>query len=189
MSYLDTSIFYNKLKDSMNQIHKVVEKYNDMNEKKIIEALNRTSTSFEKLYETANTLPKIDYSALTVSISNSMEKITELLKIYYEKDSVKVFSEENEPRIVDEIETIISEMPIDEKAKNDIISSKEFKEMKVKKPWTREQKISFATLIFAIIKFLISSLSNNSCEIINNNININVNINTIILIVKIKQNN
>lgn len=175
MSYWDVSIFYNKLKDSMNQISKVVETYNAMNEKRIIEALNNANTLFEKLYETVNNLSEIDYSAITVSISNSMEKIAELLKMYYERDS-----EKNEPCVVDEIETIISEMPIDENAKDDIISSEEFKVLKAQKPWTRDQKINFASLIVAIIAIVyptIISLITNSCETINNNVNINVNIN------------
>lgn len=180
MSYWDASIFCNKLKDSMNQIVKVVEKYNAMNEKRIIEALNTANTSFKKFYETVNTLSKIDYSALTVSISYSMEKIAELLKIYYERDSVKAVSEKNEPCVVDEIETIISEMPIDENAKDDIFSSKEFKELKAKVPWTRDQKLVLISILFGVIGFMIStiiSLTNNSCETINNNVNINVNIN------------
>ncbi len=178
MSYFDVSIFCDKLRDSMNQIYEVVETYNTINEKKIIEALNTANTSFKKLCETVNTLSKIDYSAITASISTSMEKIAELLKVYYESDSVKAVSEKDESCVVDEIETIISGMPIDTNAKDDIISSKEFKELKVNEPWTRDQKINFVMLIVTIIGVIIStitSLTNNSCETINNNVNININ--------------
>ena len=62
--------------------------------------------------------------------------------------------------ICNNIENLISEVPIDPKAKEDIISSNEIRSLRTTNPWTREQKFQLITLILSILTFLLSIISN-----------------------------
>lgn len=77
------------------------------------------------------------------------------------------------------VETIISEIPVDEETKNKIITSKEFTELKKKEPWTRDQKLCLISIIIMFLSLFsdwIFSFKNNNEKSVNN-VTINVNAN------------
>lgn len=77
--------------------------------------------------------------------------------------------------ICNNIENLISEVPIDPKAKEDIISSNEIRSLRTTNPWTREQKLQLITLILSILTFLLNIISK-SCDDSGNEYNTTVNI-------------
>lgn len=83
--------------------------------------------------------------------------------------------------ICNNIENLISEVPIDPKAKEDIISSNEIRSLRTTNPWTREQKLQLITLILSILTFLlniISKSSDDSGNEYNTTVNITINNNS-----------
>ena len=80
--------------------------------------------------------------------------------------------------ICNNIENLISEVPIDPKAKEDIISSNEIRSLRTTNPWTREQKFQLITLILSILTFLLSIISKSSDDSENEyNTTVNITIN------------
>lgn len=80
--------------------------------------------------------------------------------------------------ICNNIENLISEVPIDPKAKEDIISSNEIRSLRTTNPWTREQKFQLITLILSILTFLLSIISKSSDDSENEyNTTVNIAIN------------
>lgn len=80
--------------------------------------------------------------------------------------------------ICNNIENLISEVPIDPKAKEDIISSNEIRSLRTTNPWTREQKFQLITLILSILTFLLSIISKSSDDSENKyNTTVNIAIN------------
>ena len=80
--------------------------------------------------------------------------------------------------ICNNIENLISEVPIDPKAKEDIISSNERRSLRTTNPWTREQKFQLITLILSILTFLLSIISKSSDDSENEyNTTVNITIN------------
>lgn len=83
--------------------------------------------------------------------------------------------------ICNNIENLISEVPIGPKAKEDIISSNEIRSLRTTNPWTREQKLQLITLILSILTFLlniISKSSDDSGNEYNTTVNITINNNS-----------
>ncbi len=157
---------YSDMKNTMNLIFKAIEKLNSTNFKSIYSII-------ESYY---NVLSKIDYSATYNSISKTINKISLLMEKYCLEDSTQKEIDENIP---DEIEEVINEMPIDETIKKDIVSSKEFKVLKKKEPWTKADKIAVIGLIITTLFNLynILSSSENSVSVSTTN-SIIVNVNT-----------
>lgn len=80
--------------------------------------------------------------------------------------------------ICNNIENLILEVPIDPKAKEDIISSNEIRSLRTTNPWTREQKFQLITLILSILTFLLSIISKSSDDSENEyNTTVNIAIN------------
>lgn len=80
--------------------------------------------------------------------------------------------------ICNNIENLISEVPIDPKVKEDIISSNEIRSLRTTNPWTREQKFQLITLILSILTFLLSIISKSSDDSENEyNTTVNITIN------------
>lgn len=80
--------------------------------------------------------------------------------------------------ICNNIENLISEVPIDPKAKEDIISSNEIRSLRTTNPWTREQKLQLIALILSILTFLLSIISKSSDDSENEyNTTVNITIN------------
>lgn len=80
--------------------------------------------------------------------------------------------------ICNNIENLISEVSIDPKAKEDIISSNEIRSLRTTNPWTREQKFQLITLILSILTFLLSIISKSSDDSENEyNTTVNITIN------------
>ena len=80
--------------------------------------------------------------------------------------------------ICNNIENLISEVPIDPKAKEDIISSNVIRSLRTTNPWTREQKFQLITLILSILTFLLSIISKSSDDSENEyNTTVNITIN------------
>lgn len=80
--------------------------------------------------------------------------------------------------ICNNIENLISEVPIGPKAKEDIISSNEIRSLRTTNPWTREQKFQLITLILSILTFLLSIISKSSDDSENEyNTTVNIAIN------------
>ena len=87
--------------------------------------------------------------------------------------------------ICNNIENLISEVPIDPKAKEDIISSNEIRSLRTTNPWTREQKFQLITLILSILTFLLSIISKSSDDSENE---YNTTVNIAIIIIQKKTN-
>lgn len=125
---------------------------------------------------------------ISASLSNSLENLMnvckELSTIHSDSNT-----EDKSDKISEEIQTIVSELPIDDTAKEEIVSSEEYQSLKKKEPWTKELKIKLvATIVIPLIIPLIAGLTeyiiNKSNpkeptnEITYNNLTINVDTNS-----------
>lgn len=118
-----------------------------------------------------------DCSIMLDSLSKSLKSIADvcgkLPKLYNDDNT-----EDELDTISEEMQTIIFELPIDDTAKEGIVSSEEYQSLKKKEPWTRSDKIGLAALLLGILTLIhtiFTSLEGSSSETTVNNFSININ--------------
>lgn len=122
-----------------------------------------------------NYLP--DQNIIITSLNKSLENIADVCR-----KLPKLYNDDNTEyeldTISEEMQTIVFELPIDDTAKKEIVSSEEYQSLKKKEPWTRSDKIGLAALLLGILTLIhtiFTSLEGSSSETTVNNISVNIN--------------
>lgn len=173
--------------DSLKAIQEAANRILELQNEQLQDVVKNAIAPMQSMLDEAarNIFSNLDISKqLSASIGVMKQTISQFSDIIPdENSSTSSNSESNDVSnvqddICNNIENLISEVPIDPKAKEDIISSNEIRSLRTTNPWTREQKFQLITLILSILTFLLSIISKSSDDSENEyNTTVNIAIN------------
>ena len=184
MNYVNPLYNNDSIKVAMERIEQIMSNYKQSisilletptyQEMKNIQAqINNMMKSFAQ--DIQSCIP--DRSIMLDSLSKSLKSIADIcrkLPKLHNDDN----AEDELDTISEEMQTIVFKLPIDDTAKEEIVSSEEYQSLKKKEPWTRSDKISLAALLLGILTLIhtiFTSLEGSSSETTVNNFSININ--------------
>lgn len=176
--------------DSLKAIQEAANRILELQNEQLQAVVKNAIAPMQSMLDEAarNIFSNLDISKqLSASIGVMKQTISQFSDIIpYENSSTSSNSESNDVSnvqddICNNIENLISEVPIDPKAKENIISSNEIRSLRTTNPWTREQKLQLIALLVSILAFLsniISKSSDDSENEYNTTVNITINNNS-----------